>query len=149
MAGFESQNIPLVPAVGDDVATMIRSSHWNSGGKNRIVVGGLPVGEVTVFLYVWEDNQPESFDIFVNGEPVLAGFRSGTAGHWERLGPWVTEVKNGKVELTSKGGAANWSGVEFWEGRLERHPGEKPPPPPKPVTEGALHFDKAVAPILS
>jgi len=149
MGGFENQSVPLRPPAEGDLARMIRSSHLEGGGRNRLVVSGLEGETVSVFLYVWEDNNPETFDILLNGKPVKTGFRSGATGEWQRLGPWVTESKDGRIELTSKGGAANWSGLEIWEGALESHPGEKPPPPPKPVTEGARHFDKVVAPVLS
>ncbi len=149
MAGFENQAVPLRSAAEGELARMIRSSHWDGGGNNRLAVGALPGGEVSVFLYVWEDNNPETFDLSLNRLVVKAGHRSGNAGEWQRLGPWVTETRDGKIELASKGGAANWSGIEIWKGALERHPGEKPMPPPKPVTAGARHFDKVVAPVLS
>lgn len=40
---------------------------------------------------------------------------SGDAGHWQRLGPWVVEVSDGTLDLTSRGGAANLSGIELWK----------------------------------
>jgi hypothetical protein len=32
-----------------------------------------------------------------------------------RLGPCIISVKDGAIEITSKGGAANFSGVEIWK----------------------------------
>ena len=107
MGGFESQNIPLRPAAEGELARMIRSSHWDGGGQNRLVVGGLPGGKVSVFLYVWEDNNPETFDVSLNGATVATGFRSGGAGEWQRLGPWVTETRDGKIESSQRSDREN------------------------------------------
>ncbi len=46
---------------------MIRSSRW---GGNRILLKNLPDQELTVFLYVWEDNNSETYDILVAGRVV-------------------------------------------------------------------------------
>lgn len=40
---------------------------------------------------------------------------SGDAGHGQRLGPWIAEVSNGTLDLTSRGGAANLAGIELWK----------------------------------
>jgi mono/diheme cytochrome c family protein len=114
---FDNQSVALVPATDDERARMIRSSRW---GGNRVELTSIPAGIYTVFLYVWEDNDPETYSIDVNGRRVLTNYRSGTAGHWERLGPWETQARgDGKIVLTSQGGAANWSGIELWSGRYD------------------------------
>jgi len=113
---FENQKVPLVPATDPVRAKMIRSSRW---GGNRIELTNLPNGTCTLFLYVWEDNEPETYNIAVNGRDVLRRYTSGTAGHWEKLGPWTVEVTKGSIVLTSQGGAANFSGVEIWSGRYD------------------------------
>lgn len=111
---FESQIVNLNPPTDLDRAKMIRSSRY---GGNRIEIKDLPKGTFTFFLYVWEDNNSETFSIFLNDRKVVDGYRSGKAGHWERLGPWVIQIQSGeKVVLTSKGGAANFSGIEIWQG---------------------------------
>ena len=46
-------------------AQMIRSSVWGEQGGSRI--SGVPPGAYQVFLYVWEDNNNERFDLLVNG----------------------------------------------------------------------------------
>ncbi len=110
---FENQNVSLTPPTSDSLAQMIRSSRW---GGNRIVIRNLPEGEYSLFLYVWEDNQSETYTISLNGRPVMVNHRSGRAGDWDRLGPWFVKPQKGTIELTSKGGAANFSGIEIWSG---------------------------------
>lgn len=149
MGRFENAAVPLVPPASDELAAVLRSSLWNSGGRNHLRITGLPEGDLTVFLYAWEDNHPEVWSVSVGGEVVLKDHDSGPAGSWRRLGPWVTGAKDGAIELTSEGGHANWSGLEIWPGSLDRHPGQSPPAPPREPTPGQLHFTKVIAPILS
>jgi len=113
---FENQDVPLLPPTDPDRARMIRSSRW---GGNRVVLRDVPPGAYSVFLYVWEDNAPEKFSIAVNGKVVEPQFQSGPAGAWAKLGPWFTESRDGAIEISSRGGAANFSGVELWRGRHE------------------------------
>ncbi|MBI1312767.1 DUF1553 domain-containing protein [bacterium] len=135
---FENQNVTLVPPTDPDRAKMIRSSRW---GGNRIELTGLPAGVVTLFLYVWEDNNPETYSIAVNGKPVKERYNSGTMGHWERLGPWHTMPQNGRVLLTSEGGAANFSGLEIWSGEYDGIS--------TPISDDDLaFFEKRIRPLL-
>lgn len=113
---FESQNVPLVPETDAERARMLRSSRW---GGNRVELTDIPPGVYTVFLYVWEDNRSETFSVSVNGRQVLPRYQSGAPGHWERLGPWHTSPRDGRIVITSQGGAANFSGVEIWQGEYD------------------------------
>lgn len=115
---FEAQQVNLLPSTDAERALMIRSSRW---GGNRIELADVPNGRYSVFLYVWEDNNPETYDIAVNGREVKHRYNSGSEGRWERLGPWFTEVEDKKIVITSRGGAANFSGIEVWRGE---HDGE-------------------------
>ena len=104
-SAFENQNVPLVPTTDPERARMIRSSRY---GGNRLELNDVPPGVYTLFLYVWEDNNSETYSVSVNGQKVLE-HNSGTAGHWDKLGPWPVTVKNdSKILLTSSGGAANF-----------------------------------------
>lgn len=136
---FENQKVTLVPATEPDRAKMLRSSRW---GGNRVELTDIPEGTLTLFLYVWEDNDPETYSIAVNGQQVEARYNSGTAGHWERLGPWYTAAKDGKIVLTSQGGAANFSGLEIWRGR---HDGIAAPL----SDEDLAFFEKRIRPLLA
>lgn len=134
---FDSQQVNLVPPTEPDRAKMIRSSRW---GGNRVELTGIPNGVFTVFLYVWEDNNAESYDVQVNGREVLRRYNSGSKGHWERLGPWKTDVTNEQIVLTSTGGAANFSGIEVWRGDHDGH---------VTIPEDQLaFFEKRVRPLL-
>ncbi|WP_442509280.1 PSD1 and planctomycete cytochrome C domain-containing protein [Novipirellula sp. SH528] len=137
---FEQQNVPLVPSTDADRAKMIRSSRWNG---NRIELKNLPDGTLTVFLYVWEDNRAETYEIRVDGKQVVSRFNSGGAGMWQKLGPWYVDVSKGSIELTSKGGAANFSGIELWRGK---HDGSNDPP----ITDEQLaFFESRIRPLLA
>lgn len=111
---FENQSVPLTPPTDAARATMIRSSRW---GGNRLELIDLPPGRFSLFLYLWEDNRSETFSISVNGQVVAKKVVSGNTGHWQRMGPWFAESKNGRIVITSKGGAANFSGIEIWRGQ--------------------------------
>ena len=117
-ASFEDQSVRLSPATDEQRARMIRSNRWSPEGKARVVVSDLPAGTYSVYVYIWEDNHPEKFDLRLTGQMVAQGVSSGQAGHWERLGPWVIDVGDGKIELAADGGIANLSGIEIWRGRL-------------------------------
>ena len=135
---FENQDVPLVPATDSDRAKMIRSSRW---GGNDVVLTGMPSGRFSVFLYVWEDNVPETFRISVNGREVVSRYNSGTAGHWDKLGPWFVDVKDGKIRITSQGGAANFSGIEIWRGEYDVSAAEL-------TAENVAFFEKRIRPLL-
>lgn len=139
-SAFEQPNINLIPTTDTERAKMIRSSRWNG---NRVKLNHISNGTFTVFLYVWEDNNPETYDIRLNGKQVASHFNSGSAGKWQRLGPWYTDVNQGSIELTSKGGAANFSGIELWRGK---HDGINDPP----ISDEQLAFFEAkIRPLLA
>ena len=47
---------------------------------------------------------------------MVHDFDSGPAGTWKKLGPWRVVVDRGAIRLTTRGGAANLSGIEIWKG---------------------------------
>ncbi len=73
-SAIDRQDVPLDPPTDAARASMIRSSRW---GGNRIELTNLPPDTFTMFLYVWEDNDPETFEIRLNGKVV--GFMNSTA----------------------------------------------------------------------
>src|SRR5262249_60717430 len=112
-AAVQDASLRLMPAADDARAKMIRSSRWSPQGKARVRVTEVPPGAYTVYLYVWEDNDPQTFDISLSGQLVAKGYNSGNGGHWDRLGPWMIDVADGTIELTAVGGHANLSGIEI------------------------------------
>jgi hypothetical protein len=118
LAAFENQAVQLVPATDQNRSRMLRSSRWSPGGTARVRVTDVPSGTYSVYLYVWEDNDPQKFDIQLAGRVVAKAYNSGNGGHWARLGPWVIDVADGTIEMTATGGHANLSGLEIWRGKL-------------------------------
>jgi hypothetical protein len=142
-AAFEDQSVRLSPATDDQRTRMIRSNRWSPEGKARVAVSDVPAGTYSVYMYVWEDNDAQTFDIHLNGKIVAKGVSSGPAGHWQRLGPWVIDVGDGTLELAAVGGIANLSGLEIWRGKLsdKDNPisaGDQPRPPSAEANIAAL-----------
>jgi hypothetical protein len=73
-----------------------------------------PNGSYDVYLYNWEDNNPATFSLNIENQPVLSNFNSGAAGSWRRLGPYRTQISDGQLNITTSGGHANLSGLEIW-----------------------------------
>ncbi len=107
---FENQSVALKPATDSNRAQMIRSSVW--GDKVSVELTNVPEGAYQIFLYVWEDNHSEQFDLLVNDKPVLEKFHSGSAGAWKKLGPWPCESVNGKAEVV-RALPQPWRGESF------------------------------------
>jgi hypothetical protein len=146
---FENQKVLLKPPTDTARNRMIRSSVW--GSKVDIAVGNLPAGPIQVFVYVWEDNNNERFDLLLNGRPTRKNFESGTAGMWKKLGPWSCESVMGTVTISARAashGAANLSGIEIWTGG-------DPVPQPKgtpfaesPTPDQLAFFESRIRPVL-
>lgn len=145
-SAFENQAIPLIPPTDPERARMIRSSRWN--GQAELTLTDIPSGDYSVYLFVWEDNNSETFSISLNGREVLHDFESGPAGTWKRLGPWRVVVETGSFRLSTRGGAANLSGIEIWRGEIPISESE-PPKPRSRELAASRGFDAEIAPILA
>ena len=144
LAAFENQSVRLAPPTDEKRAKMLRSSRWSPGKNARFRITDVPSGTYSVYLYVWEDNDPQNFDILLAGRLVAKAYNSGNGGHWDRLGPWVIDVADNTIELTAIGGHANLSGLEIWRGKLTEkdnpltaadRPAPKGQPAPSPPRE--------------
>ncbi|HEX6891997.1 MAG TPA: T9SS type A sorting domain-containing protein, partial [Chryseolinea sp.] len=91
---------------------MIRSSIY--GGSVNLAISAVPAGSYEVWLYVWEDNFPQTYSISVEGTLAQANINSGNAGVWQKLGPYARTVNDGTINIAANGGHANLSGVEIW-----------------------------------
>ena len=109
---LDSPQIALRPPTNALRAKMIHSFRWNRETELQLL--RVPEGVYAVYAYVWEETNPETFRIRLNGRMVERDYYSGQAGRWRRLGPWITDVDNGKITITSERGAANFSGIEVW-----------------------------------
>ncbi|MEQ1862131.1 MAG: PSD1 and planctomycete cytochrome C domain-containing protein [Chthoniobacteraceae bacterium] len=152
-SAFENQKVSLRPPTDPARAEMLRSSIWNAGKpdtKPRVDVelSGIPAGVFQVFLYVWEDNHSEQFDVLVNDRPVLEDFHSGSTGTWKKLGPWKCESVDGKIKLSARGGAANLSGIEVWKGDGAISDGARAEFVSAPTAEQIAFFESRIRPVL-
>ena len=112
---FDNPSVPLTPPTDDAKAAMIRSSAFSPGGT-AVKVYQMPAGNYLVYYYVWEDNFDQVYDVALQGKEVVKGHHSGTAGHWDKLGPFaVTFTETGTLDFKTNGGDANVSGVEIWK----------------------------------
>lgn len=109
---IDDPDVPLLPPTDNTRAQMIHAFRWNR--EARLSLAGVPDGRCAVYVYVWEDNNPEVFSVRLNGREVAPDVYSGTRGEWQRLGPWYVDVDDGQIFITSRGGAANFSGLEVW-----------------------------------
>jgi uncharacterized repeat protein (TIGR03803 family) len=111
---FTNTTTALVPATDATRTAMIRSSIWRSSGL-QLNLTSVPSGTYQVYLYVWEDNNPTTFSITLEGRVVQSNYYSGSAGTWKKFGPYQATVTDGTINLATTGGAANFSGVEVWK----------------------------------
>ena len=111
---INSPDVLLRPPTNEARAKMIHSFRWNRQAK--ITLTRVRDGKYAVYSYVWEDNNPETFSISLEGREVARDYYSGSEGQWRRVGPWITTVTDGTIEIRSRGGAANFSGIEVWKG---------------------------------
>jgi hypothetical protein len=113
---FTEPRVALIPAVTDaNKAQMLRSSIFGYGTVGgQVKLSNVPSGNYTVYLYVWEDNLNETFSLKLNGQTVESNYQSGPPGTWRKLGPYPVSVTAGSIELSSSGGASNFSGLEVY-----------------------------------
>ena len=143
---FENQAVTLKPQTDPQRTKMIRSSRW--GGDVSVELTSIPAGTYQVLLYVWEDNDPETYSIFLNDQVVQERFNSAKAGSWNRLGPWRVEPRDGAIRLTARGGAANLSGIEVWSGTGPIPQPESTQFAANPTEDQLAFFEKRIRPLL-
>lgn len=117
---FDCNGKPVVtanvkPRPPADAARSVMLTAFRFSRELEVSFSRLPVGTYAVFAHVFEDNRSENLDFFLKRRLMQRNYASGTAGHWQRLGPWIARVTDGSLDLTSKGGAANLSGIELWK----------------------------------
>ena len=145
-SAFENTSVVLKPKTDAPREAMIRSSRW--GSSIEVELSNIEPGDYRIFLYTWEDNSPERFQILVNNQIVVERFSSGSAGQWKRLGPWNATANHGTLKVSAKGGAANFSGIELWSAS-----GEIPDPlraefNRMPTDQQLDFFESKIRPIL-
>ena len=86
----------------------------------------VPSGAYDVYLWTFEDNNPLTATISVNGN-VVDTYASEQAGRWRRLGPFATTASNGNISVRFQcaNDVAIVSGLELW---TAGSPLPQPPP---------------------
>lgn len=109
-------NVPLIPPTDANRTSMIQDFAW--GRPVALTMSNVPTGRYLVYMYTWEDNGAQTFDILLQGQVVLANYNSGANGHWEKLGPWPVDISAGTIALatspTTGAAFANLCGIEVW-----------------------------------
>jgi hypothetical protein len=140
---MENQAVALSPQAPLAMSTMLRSSLY---GQIKAEIGSLEQGDYQACVYVWEDNNSETFDVLVNGEVHAKNVVSGILGTWQRLGPFSIKNTN-RLEITTRGGTANVSGIEIFRG-LGTLPEPKFGYNEHPSADQLAFFEKRIRPIL-
>ncbi len=110
---FCNQTVPLNPATDATRTQMIRCSV--RGTSPNVTIDGVTNGAYDLYLYIWEDNTPQTFSISLQGgQFFVPNVNSGAAGSWQRMGPYRIEVLSDWVSIDSFGGYANFSGIELY-----------------------------------
>jgi hypothetical protein len=108
--------VPLIPPTDANRTSMIQTFAW--GRPVSLTMSNVPSGQYLVYMYTWEDNGAQTFDVLLQGQVVLSNYNSGADGHWERLGPWPIDVGAGTISLgtspTTGPAFANLCGIEVW-----------------------------------
>ncbi|MDO7852495.1 Ig-like domain-containing protein [Hymenobacter convexus] len=124
-SGWSNPGASLNPATDAARAGMITSALFGTGPT--LAVSGVASGTYSVYLYIWEDNSPETLNIQLEGQTVRTGYSTGSAGHWERVGPFTANVTDGTINVGTTGGNANLSGLEIWKQNSTTAPANTPP----------------------
>jgi hypothetical protein len=110
--GICDQSVTLIPAVTDtNLATMLRCAIYRNGLTASLTV---PNGMYDVYIYVWENDWPQTYSVSLEGTARLTNYNSVGAGRWAKFGPWRATITAGTVSLTSTGWFSNLSGMEVW-----------------------------------
>ncbi len=108
-----SRTIPN-PRVNSNKQTLLQSFIWDR--RVSCSMNSIPNGNYRVYLWIFEDNNPVTFSVNVNGRSAINNARSGAAGTWQRLDLGATTISNGQlvVQGNLSGDALNMCALEVW-----------------------------------
>jgi hypothetical protein len=109
---WASPDVNLSPATNANRTDMIHS--FIGGSSPSIKFTSVPAGNYQVYVYLWEDNIPQSHDLYVQGQKVLEDVIVGGAGAWKKYGPYSTTVTDNTITISGNDGAPNISGIEIY-----------------------------------
>jgi hypothetical protein len=111
------ENFAFRPAITDpNRVSMMRSLLWHGGRPQgaEITMSQIENGKYWVFVYVFEETAPTTFNIYLNNKLVAEDYNSGQPGDWRKFGPLPVQVMDGTIKFTSTGGDTNFSGIELY-----------------------------------
>jgi len=107
-----NQKVTLIPPTDANRAKMLRCGLYQ---KNMwALLSNVPAGDYEVYLYVWENDWPETYSLFIENKLVVKNYNSRGRGYWDKLGPFAVRINDGDIEIGSKGWWSNLSGIEVW-----------------------------------
>ena len=77
-------------------AEMLRSFVF--GNNLQLTLDNVPQGTYAVYVWTVEDTHPIAATFTVEGS-VVANYNSGSAGQWDRLGPFPVTVSDGNIQV--------------------------------------------------
>lgn len=129
---YLTPSVNLDPFVSGPLFSMLKNFLWKEEGV-KVTVTGLPNGIYEIFVYTVEDNEPATFDLFLNNKIAKRNIASGSAGFWQRIGPVRIEVTNGLIVLEGKNEHVNLAGAELF--KIDRVTTPQITQTPKPITQ--------------
>lgn len=113
---YANQTITLNPSATGNRAQMIRSSYNANGTTDmNITFASIPNGAYDVYVTVWENDASTNFWLSLeSGQVLVPSITTGSAGWWQRMGPYTVNITDGNLQITAGGGLANLSGVELF-----------------------------------
>jgi Ca2+-binding RTX toxin-like protein len=85
-----------------------------TGGPTKVTVTAAPAGVYDVYIWTFEDNFNQTYNLVLNGTRVAEGLRTGNRNAWKRIGPYRTVVEaDGLLGMRAVGGDINFSAIEL------------------------------------
>jgi transcriptional regulator CtsR/regulation of enolase protein 1 (concanavalin A-like superfamily) len=102
------------PPIDSAHQDMLRT--FKMGKDLQFTLKQVPNGSYDVYLWTFEDSNPLTATISVEGS-VVGTYRSGLAGSWKRLGPFTKTISDGDILVRFQANdVALVSGLEVWSG---------------------------------
>jgi chitinase len=102
------------PPTSSSVTGML--SCWRQSWAHNFNVPDVPWADYQVYIYVvkdWSPSRPYNVDLFLEGQQ-LTTITTGSAGEWQRVGPFPVRVTDGALTIRTRGGVLNIAGIEIW-----------------------------------
>ena len=113
---YYDPNVVFNPPLDTAHATMLRT--FRDNGDLQCNLTSVPNGNYDVYVWTFEDNQSLNATLSINGNVVLPSYNTGATGHWDRLGPYLTTVTNGTIQIEFRCNTPYdtgfLSGIEVW-----------------------------------